>query len=84
MASAGQWSLVCRYLGSPAFSMKTALLRLPTAGNPLENGLSHVGRRHCVIESAGEPLSGTKSSTVKRAVLGPMTDTGRTNQLYVT
>jgi hypothetical protein len=35
------------------FSKKTALLRLPAAGDPLEIGRHQIGRRQGLIESAG-------------------------------
>src|SRR4051794_18955473 len=36
------------------------------------------------IESAGEPLSGTVSSTINDTVIGPTTDTGGTMHFYIT
>src|SRR5438128_505963 len=49
-------------MGSPALSMKAAPLRLRTNGNPLENADRCAGWRPWIIESAGEPVNGTKSS----------------------
>jgi hypothetical protein len=47
-----------RNQGSPALSMKMALLVSGTIENTLENEHRLAGRRPCIIESAGEPKSG--------------------------
>ena len=52
----------CRFRsgwGSPALSMKAALLRCRMTENSLENKDRCTGRRSWIIESAGEPRMGT-------------------------